>query len=261
MVDVILSCARREPTDYFPVRVREPHPLGHSCGVPESVSEESSEPQGRRESLAAVLGGRKGAVDASVPPAAFVLGWLLADRAIAWGAGVAIGSALVIAVVRLVRGDRVRAVVVSLAAVVLASFIALRTGEAANFFLLQLASNAASALVWAASIVVRWPLLGVVVGVLLGQKTRWRRDPDLLRAYGRASWVWVLGQYTLRVLVYGALWASGQVVALGVARTVLSWPLVAAVLTASGWVLHRALPAGHPGIRHPRTASPSRQTD
>ena len=220
--------------------------------MPESSRGPESVPAGRRESLTRVLGGRKGALDASVPPAAFVVGWLIADRSIAWGAGVAIGSAVLIGVLRLLRGDKVRAVVVSLAAVVLASFIALRTGEAANFFLLQLASNAASALIWGASIVVRWPLLGVVVGVLLGQKTRWRRDPDLLRAYSRASWVWVFGQYTLRVLVYGSLWASGQVVALGIARTVLSWPLVAAILAVSGWVLHRGLPADHPGIRHPR---------
>lgn len=214
-------------------------------------------PAPRRESLARVLGGRKGAVDASVPPAVFVLAWLLADRSIAWGAAAAIASAVVVAVLRLFRGDRVRAVLVSLATVVLAAFIALKTGRAANFFLLQLLSNAASALAWAASIVIRWPLLGVVVGTLLGQKTRWRKDPALLRAYSRASWVWVLGQYTVRVVVYGTLWFSGQVVALGIARTVLSWPLVAASLALSGWVLHRALPADHPGIRHPRVPTAS----
>jgi hypothetical protein len=43
----------------------------------------------------------------------------------------------------------------------------------------------------AVSIAVRWPLLGLVVGTALGQRTRWRRDPDLLRGYRRASWVWV----------------------------------------------------------------------
>jgi hypothetical protein len=42
--------------------------------------------------------------------------------------------------------------------------------------------------------VVRWPLLGLVVAFVLGQRARWRRDPALLRAYMRASWVWV-GQY------------------------------------------------------------------
>jgi hypothetical protein len=201
-----------------------------------------------RESLAQILGGRRGAIDASIPPAAFVVGWLASGRSIAWGAGVAIVVAVLLGGYRVVRGGKARAVVVSLAAVVIAALIALHTGRAEDFFLLQLLSNAASALLFAASIVVRWPLLGVIVGLLVGQKTRWRRDPALLRAYSWASWVWVL-QYLLRVVVYGLLWWAGQVVVLGVARTVLSWPLVAATVAVSGWVLYKSLPPEHPGLR------------
>ncbi|WP_028849652.1 DUF3159 domain-containing protein [Thermocrispum municipale] len=206
----------------------------------------------RPESLATVLGGRRGALDASLPPVAFVLGWLVSGRSIGWGAAVAITVAVVVGVVRLLRGQRVAAVVISLAAVVAAALVALYTGRAQDFFLLQVLANVGSALAWAASILIRWPLLGVIVGVVLGQKTRWRRDPALLRAYSLASWVW-FGQYVLRVAVFGVLWWGGQVVALGVARTVLSWPLVAAVIAVSGWVLHKALPREHPGFRHPAT--------
>jgi hypothetical protein len=202
-----------------------------------------------RESLAQILGGRRAALDASVPPAAFVLGWLIAGQSIGWGAGVAIAVAASLGAYRLVRGDKARAVVISLATVVGAALIALHTGHAEDFFLIQLLSNVASALLWATSIVIRWPLLGVAVGLVLGQKAKWRQDPVLLRAYSRASWVWVFGQYALRVLVYGTLWWSGQVVALGVARTVLSWPLVALTVATSGWVLYRALPDNHPGLR------------
>ncbi|WP_326566622.1 DUF3159 domain-containing protein [Amycolatopsis rhabdoformis] len=201
-----------------------------------------------RESLAQILGGRRGAIDASIPPAAFVVGWLATGQSISWGAIIAIGVAVVLGAYRVIRGDKARAVVVSLAAVVIAALIALHTGRAEDFFLLQLLSNAASALLFAASIVVRWPLLGLIVGLLIGQKTRWRRDPALLRAYSWASWVWVL-QYLIRVVVYGLLWWAGQVVALGIARTALSWPLVAATVAVSGWVLYRALPADHPGLR------------
>ncbi|SDX07530.1 Protein of unknown function [Amycolatopsis xylanica] len=202
-----------------------------------------------RESLAEILGGRQGAIDASVPPAAFVVGWLAAGQSIPWGAGAAIGVAVLLGAFRLARGGKARAVVVSLAMVVAAALIVVHTGRAEDFFLIRLLSNVASGLLWAASIVIRWPLLGVVVGLVLGQKTKWRKDPVLLRAYSRASWVWVFLQYTLRVAVYGALWWSGQVVALGVAQTVLSWPLVALTVAASGWVLYRALPEDHPGLR------------
>lgn len=203
-------------------------------------------------SLRELLGGRGGAIDASIPPAVFVLGWLLSGRSIGWGALAAVVAGAVVGVVRLVRGRRATAVLASVAAVAGAALIAVHTGRAQDFFLIQLLSNVASALAWAVSILIRWPLLGVVVGVLLGQKTRWRRDADLVRAYGRASWVWVFAQYTVRVLVFGVLWWSGWVVALGVARVVLSWPLVAATIAASAVVLRRSLPSDHPGLRHPR---------
>jgi len=142
------------------------------------------------------------------------------------------------------------ATVASLLAVCLAAIIVLRTGRAADFFLVRILTNAASALAWAGSIMVRWPLLGVVVGGLLGQKARWRRDPDLLRAYGRSSWVWV-GQYVVRLAILVPLWWAGLTVLLATAQVLLTWPLVAACIAASWWVLRRSLPPEHPGLRHP----------
>lgn len=220
--------------------------MGQAC----VVTDQSTEP--RRLPLRELLGGRRGAVDASIPPAVFVIGWLVSGRSIGWGAAAAIAAGVCVGIWRLARGRKVTASVASVAAVTLAAFVAIRTGRAEDFFLIQLLSNVASALAWALSILIRWPLLGVVVGLLLGQKTRWRRDPDLVRAYGMASWVWVLMQYTVRVIVFGVLWWSGWVVALGVARVALSWPLVAATVAASAVVLRKSLPTEHPGLRHPR---------
>lgn len=213
---------------------------------------ESTEKAQDQVGLRELLGGRRGALDASVPPVVFVLGWLASGRSIGWGALAAVVAGVVIGGVRLARGGRVTAVLAGVAAVVAAALIALYTGRAQDFFLVQVLANAASALAWAVSILVRWPLLGVVVGVVLGQKTRWRRDPALVRAYGLASWVWVFGQYTLRVVVFGLLWWSGWVVALAVVRVALSWPLIGATVAVSAVVLRRALPEGHPGLRHPR---------
>lgn len=213
---------------------------------------DQSTTESRELPLKELLGGRRGAVDASIPPAVFVVAWLVSDRSIGWAAAAAITAGVAVGIWRLTRGRRVTASVASVAAVSLAALVAVRTGRAEDFFLIQLLLNVASALAWTLSILIRWPLLGVVVGVALGQKTRWRRDPDLVRAYGNASWVWVLGQYLLRVLVFGLLWWSGWVVALGVARVALSWPLVAATVAASAVVLRKALPEGHPGLRHPR---------
>ena len=226
--------------------------LGHAYAVPAAAPPSAAS----QESLAELLGGRRGAIDATLPPVVFVAIWL-ATRSVGWASGAAILCGVVVAAVRWRRGKRPRAVLLGLLGVAVAAFVAVRTGRAADFFVVQLAANAASALVWLVSIAIRWPLLGVVVGTVLGQRTRWRRDPELLRAYSVASWAWV-GQYVLRVLVFGLLyWLSffwdGAVVALGVARVGLSWPLVAGCLAVSWWLLRRALPADHPGLRHPRS--------
>jgi len=213
-------------------------------------SEQRSEPN-----LGELLGGRGGALDATVPVIAFVAGLTVAQVAgwlspVTWACGAALVVALGWGVVQVARGRRPRAVVIGLLAVAVAAMIALYTGRAADFFLVQIVANAASALVWAVSIVVRWPLLGVLVGAALGQRTRWRRDPDLVRGYQRASWAWV-GQYVLRLVVFLPLYLADEVVALGIARLVLTWPLVALCVAAALPLVRSALPPGHPGLLHP----------
>ncbi|WP_434740788.1 DUF3159 domain-containing protein [Micromonospora sp. SH-82] len=204
----------------------------------------------RPESLGDLLGGRRGAVDATIPPVAFAVGWFVGGDSLWGGVWAAVLAGLTLAGWRLRRGDRPRSVLIGLLAVCVAALIALRTGRAADFFLLQLLSNAASTLAWVISIVVRWPLLGVVVAAALGQRGRWRRDPALVRAYSRGSWVWA-ATYVVRLAVFVPLWLSGEVVALVVARVALTWPLVATAIAVSWVVIRRSLPPGHPGLRHP----------
>jgi hypothetical protein len=222
------------------------------------------EPDVSGSSLTDVLGGRTGALDAGIPAVAFVTTWAVAGvvvpsgdgsstAGVLWGAGAAFAAGVVLAGVRLARGRRPAGVALGLLGVVVAALVVLYTGRAADFFLLQIASNAASALAWVASIAVRWPLLGVVVGLALGQKTRWRADPDLLRGYSRASWVWV-AQYLVRLAVFVPLYRADQVVALGIARA-LTWVPVLVCVALSWPVMRTALPDGHPGIRYPRTRS------
>lgn len=219
---------------------------------PDSPEAQESEAKESQESLAELLGGRRGALDAALPPLAFAGAWLAAGRSVAVAAAVAVVVAAAVAGWRWRRRQQLRAALLGLLLVAGAAVIALRTGRAADFFLVQIAVNAASALAWLVSIALRRPLLGLVVGGVLGQRTRWRGDPALLRAYTRASWVWV-AQYVVRVAVLTPLWLAGQVVALGVAQVGLSWPLVAACLAVSWPVLRRALPPGHPGLRRPQT--------
>lgn len=198
-----------------------------------------------------ILGGRTSAIDASVVPLAYVAGYLLGGRSIWIGSFAALAVTVGIGLWRWRNGGKLTAVLLGALGVAVAATIALYTGRGVDFFLPRLASNIVSVLLWSLSIAARWPLLGVVVGLVLGQKTRWRRDPDLLRAYQRASWVWV-GGYILRVAVFVPLWLAGQETALGIAQAVLTWPVVAASVALSWIVIRRTLPGTHPGLTSPR---------
>lgn len=219
----------------------------------------------RQDTLVSLLGGRRGAFDATAPLVVFILTWLLTSDSIGWAAAASLACAGAIALVRLGQRRKPRAVVLGLLSVAVACLVVLYTGRAQDILLPRIVSNAASALVWAGFIVFRRPLLGLIVGGLLGQRTQWRRDPDLLRAYSLASWAWV-AMYALRVAVLTPFWNSESddlaVIGGGVAQVLLSWPLLVLCLAVSGWIMKAALPKDHPGLRHPvaETEAPESET-
>ncbi|GAB4002045.1 DUF3159 domain-containing protein [Glycomyces albus] len=209
----------------------------------------------RQDTLVSLLGGRRGAFDATAPLAVFVLTWLLTGNSIAWGVAASLVSATAIAIVRLRRGTKPSAVILGLLSVCAASAIVLYTGRAADILLPRILANAASALIFAGSIALRRPILGLIVGAILGQKTSWRGDPALLRAYSTASWIWV-AMYSLRVAILTPFWLTAQtdLALLGGTATylLLSWPLLALCLAVSGAAVKAILPKDHPGLRHPQ---------
>lgn len=216
------------------------------------------EPAGDSNPLHDLLGGRRGALESALPSVVFVTAYLVSRSDLAVGLIAALATALVLALLRLLRREKPVRVVGGLAAVAVAAVVAARTGNAVDYFLPSLLANIASALIWAAANLITWPLLGVILGFALGQKTRWRTDPDLLRAYTRASWVWT-ASFLVRAGVNTPLYLTDNIVGLGISRVLLGWPMVLAVIALSWLIIRRTLPADHPGILHPRLVPESRQ--
>lgn len=199
-----------------------------------------------------LLGGRRGAVESALPSVVFVTVYLITSS-LTWGLAAALSVAAVLAILRLVRHEKPVRVLGGLAGVAIAAVVAARTGNAVDYFLPSLLANVASALVWAASIVARWPLLGVIIGFALGQRTSWRQDPDLMRAYSNASWIWAVS-FLVRAGVNTPLYLTDNVLGLGISRVLLGWPMVLLVIAGSWWAIRRSLPEDHMGIMHPRVA-------
>ena len=210
-----------------------------------------------RQPLAALIGGPRGALESILPPIVFVAVYLglgeANPNALTWAIVAAVALAVFFGVWRLIERKRPTRVVGALVVVALGAYLAARTGSAAAFFWPRVLLNVLSALAFVVGNVVRWPLLGVIVGPLVGTGMRWRQDPVLVRAYTRASWLWVLLNLVRAAVLFplitaNALWglaASGAFFYLLVIGTVMgSWVII-----------KRSIPAGHPGIRSPQPAS------
>ena len=189
-------------------------------------------------SLQAAFGGRAGLLDAGLPGVVFVLVYTVGGRDLRLSLIVALSTAALLSVLRLVRGQPLQYALSGFLGVGIAAFLASRTGRAEDFYLPGLLYNAGYALAFLVSIAVRWPIIGVMLSLVTQAGTSWRRDPTLLRAYTRASWVWV-GMFVLRLAVQLPLYLVGEsaLVALGTARVALGVPLYLVVL----WVTYRVL--------------------
>ena len=194
-----------------------------------------------------LLGGPRGAMEGAAPSVTFAIAFAVVGASLVMSLVAALVVSGLVAAFRAARGESLRLVLGGVAAVAVAAAVAARTGRAEDYFLPSLLANVAAALIWAASIVSGWPLLGVIVGAAAGQRTRWRGDPDLVRGYSRASWIWTVS-FVVRAGVMTPLYLAGSVLALGVAKVVLGWPMVLVVVWLSWLTIRRTLPPGHPGL-------------
>jgi len=205
------------------------------------VSDVSSEEVKKKKepfNLLEAMGGGHGIADSSLPGLAFVIAYTVSgqDLQVAIWAAVALG--VVLLAVRLARRETLQFAIAGFVGVAIAAFIAQKTGKAENFFLPGLLLNLGYALAYLISIAVRWPLIGVFVGPLVGEGMEWRKNPRLLRVYTRASWIWV-GLFVLRLTVQLPLYLAGDLVALGVAKTAMGFPIFAVAVWLSYLVLRK----------------------
>jgi hypothetical protein len=191
-----------------------------------------------RHELLEALGGPQGIADSSVPALAFVLVYTFDGNEIAPAAWVAVGIGALITVFRLLRRESLQFAIAGFAGVAIAAFIASKTGKAEDFFLPGLLLNAAYALAYLISIAIRWPLIGVILGPIGAEGMAWRRDPEMVRLYSRASWIWV-GVFLLRLAVQLPLYFAGALLALGIAKTAMGLPIFLLAIWFTFLVLRR----------------------
>jgi intracellular septation protein A len=176
--------------------------------------------------LASALGGWAGVIDAGLPFLVFTIAYLVTDRDLETTLYAAVGTAAVLALLRLVRRQSLQQVFSGLIGIGIAAFLAQRTGNADNFFLPGIITNAVYASVCLISIAVHKPLMGYVIEAMRGRDMSWVKDPDAHRLFSTITWLWAL-IFGVRVAIMFPLYLLGQTAALGTLKILLGYPLFA----------------------------------
>jgi Protein of unknown function (DUF3159) len=191
-------------------------------------------------SIYEAVGGPLGIAESALPAAAYVLTYTITGQETTPALIAAVTLGVIFGVARIIRGQTVQFALAGLGGLALSAYVVSRTGRAGDFFLPGLLANAGYALAYLISIVVRWPLLGIIVATLRGGDMSWRKDRKQVRAYSLASWVWV-ALFSLRLAVQLPLYLADAVTALGVARIAMGIPLFAVGIWLS-WLILRPRP-------------------
>jgi|1185.fasta_scaffold104771_2 MFS family permease len=204
-------------------------------------------------SLQSVIGGPRGLAESILPMTVFSVVWAFTHD-VQKSVLAALVPAALFTIWRLVAREPVTQALGGLLGIGLGAGLALFTGRAQDFFVPGIVKNLAFGALYAISALVRYPLIGLLLGFTLGEELHWRKVPRRMRVYQQATWVWV-GVFAVRALVQGRLYTQGDPTTLGFVNLVLGLPLFG-VAVALTWLLVRRVPPARPDRDTPAGPEP-----
>jgi hypothetical protein len=196
------------------------------------------------EELKSVLSGRT--IDALLPPLVFVLVNAIFSLEVAVIA--ALGLALSLAVLRILRKQSWYYALGGFLGVGLAAGLALLTQNASSYFLPAIIGSALLSLLALVSIFIGKPLAAWLSHLTRGWPLDWFWRWDVKPAYQEVTWLWAL-LIAVRLAIQIVLYQRGDATTLGWANFVLGWPVTIAVLVLSYvYGIWRLRKLGGPGV-------------
>lgn len=205
----------------------------------EKVQDSASTTEAYEAAVKKAFGGKMGMADVGLPALLFLIIYTATKELTPalWGS---VGVAVLLAVVRLVRRETLQHAISGLFGVVVCAVFAKWTGRPENYYLPGLLTNLGYGLACLISALVRWPLVGLMLGPITGEMVTWRQVPGRQKAFTQATLL-LAALFFLRLVVQVPLWVSHQTTALGIARLVMGYPLYLPALYVC-WQMIKAAP-------------------
>jgi hypothetical protein len=234
----------KHPTDEELVEILRPELEAAEAELTDDKPDGSTEgrPRTTDKDFFQALGGWGALLDIGLPWIAFLIVYGVTDHDLKLALIVAIACGAAVAVLRLVRKQPLRNVLGGFVGVLISAWVANRSGNAEDVYLPGLLTNVGYGLLYLITVLIRWPLFGLLYGLITQTGTAWRRDPAMLRGFSRATWVFV-ALFAIRLIVQVPLYLAGSLNALGIAKVGLGLPFYALALWLAYAVLRGSLPA------------------
>ena len=193
-----------------------------------------------KETVIKALGGKKGLIDSGLPAVIFLVTFNVRNN-LREAIVAALSLSICLAIFRLAKKDTIQHSISGILGVLICAYFANRSGNASDFYIPKLLTNLAYGSAYLLANLVGWPLLGIVLGPLLGENFEWRKNPERKKVYTRASWIWV-AMFFSRIAVQYPIYRSGNVNLLGTVNLAMGYPLFFATAYGSWLVIKTAPP-------------------
>lgn len=183
------------------------------------------------------MGGISGLVSSTLP--ILVLVPVNNSYGLGWALAAALGVAVLIFLWRAVRKESLQPAFTALFGVAIGAGIAWLTGDAKGYFLYGIWVSLLLFILAAGSVLIRWPLVGVIWKGINGEDMVWRQVPGARRAYAWATLGWAI-VFISRFVVQNSFYNADETNALAIARILMGWPLTGVVTVLTIWMVRRA---------------------
>lgn len=187
-------------------------------------------------------GGFQGIAESILPGLVFLIAFTI-TRGLQLALIAALGTAAVFTVARLIQRKPLTQALAGVVGVGLSAWLANTTGKAEDFYVIGFLTNIGYILAMSISVAVRWPVAGLLFGLIRNEGLEWRKNPARMKAYRIGTWV-IISVMVLRLVVQVPLYLMGEPGLTGLATTRL---LMGAPLYILGvwvaWLLTRPAPA------------------
>lgn len=197
--------------------------------------------------LGTAIGGWRGVVESVLPGTVFVTAFAI------WGGFkvpvvAAVAAVVILVAVRLIQRTPATQAFGGAIGVALGAIWAWRAGDANEYFLPGFWTSAAYALALLVTMLVRWPAVGIVVGLLRGWGVAWRQDRRIVARFIVATAIF-LTPFLLRLAVQVPLYLAGATGVLGTVKLAMGLPLTALSLWLVWLLVRNVILPGEPADR------------